>query len=381
MPTSMGSTCQRLATGRGHIKVPLSILTINCGSSSLKASLFLADGSRYDLRYDHISGDTSSHHAAFQHLLNDLHGVLGDSKPAIVGHRFVHGGDITDAARRVDAVERARLDSLVHLAPLHLPGNLLGLDLCRQHFNVLQVVCFDTAFHTTMPKLAQRLPIPNELGLRRFGFHGLNYAYIAKMLPSIIGDTAYKKVVVAHLGSGASLCLMENLKSVDTTMGYTPAGGIPMGTRSGDLDPSVMLELAKRYNSEQLSDIVFHKMGLLALSNGESADMKDLLCSHSEHAQFAVEYFCQQVRGAIGALASKAGGIDALVFTAGIGEHSPKIREKVCAPLAFLGFVLHADANQSGATRIEQPGRKPIVIIPADEEVMIHDLCLQHAEI
>lgn len=351
----------------------LSILTINCGSSSLKASLFLADGTRRNFRYEHIS---DSNHQSLRNAFEDLINDLGKNKPTVVGHRFVHGGDITDPARRVDDVERTRLENLLHLAPLHLPSNLLGLDLCRQHFNVPQVACFDTAFHATMPQLSRRLPIPNELGLRRFGFHGLNYAYIAKTLPNIIGETAYKKVVVAHLGSGASLCLMENLKSVDTTMGYTPAGGITMGTRSGDLDPGVMLELAKRYNPEQLTDIVFHKMGLLALSNGESAEMKDLLSSHTENARFAVAYFCQQVRGAIGALASKAGGIDVLVFTAGIGEHSPEIREKICTPLGFMGFALDTDLNRSKSARIEQTGKKPIVIIPADEEIMIRELCL-----
>jgi acetate kinase len=351
----------------------LSILTINCGSSSLKASLFLTDGSRRNFRYEHISDDkTHSLQDAFKNLLNDL----GPDKPTLVGHRFVHGGDITDAARSIDDAERARLNGLIHLAPLHLPSNLLGLDLCRKLFNVPQIACFDTAFHASMPALAKRLPIPNELGLRRFGFHGLNYAYIAKTLPGIIGDTAYKKVIVAHLGSGASLCLMENLQSIDTTMGYTPAGGITMGTRSGDLDPGVMVELAKRYNPEQLSDIVFHKMGLLALSDGESAEMQDLLTSQSAHAKFAVEYFCQQVRAGIGALAAKAGGVDALVFTAGIGEHSAEIRQQICAPLAFMGFTLNAALNESNATRIELAGNKPIVIIPADEEIMIRDLCL-----
>ncbi len=351
----------------------MSILTINCGSSSLKASLFLTDGSRRNFRYEHISDDkTHSLQDAFKNLLNDL----GPDKPTLVGHRFVHGGDITDAARNIDDVERARLNNLIHLAPLHLPSNLLGLDLCRKLFKVPQIACFDTAFHASMPALAKRLPIPDEFGLRRFGFHGLNYAYIAKTLPGIIGDTAHKKVIVAHLGSGASLCLMENLQSVDTTMGYTPAGGVTMGTRSGDLDPGVMVELAKRYNPEQLSNIVFHKMGLLALSDGESAEMQDLLTSQSTHAKFAVEYFCQQVRAGIGALAAKAGGVDALVFSAGIGEHSVEIRQQICAPLAFMGFTLNTALNESNATRIELAGNKPIVIIPADEEIMIRDLCL-----
>ncbi len=345
-----------------------SVLTINSGSSSIKASLFSADGARRNFRYEHVLDQQ----AAFDRLLHDLAGDM----PELVGHRFVHGGDTTDPARRVDAAERSRLEQLIHLAPLHLPGNLLGLDLCLQRFNAPQVVCFDTAFHATMPELSKRLPIPNEFGLRRFGFHGLNYAYIAEMLAGILGDVAYKKIVVAHLGSGASLCLMENLESVDTTMGYTPAGGIPMGTRSGDLDPGVMLELAKRYDSEKLSDVVFHKMGLLALSAGESSEMNELLSSRSDNAQFAVDYFCRQVRAVIGGFAAKAGGIDALVFTGGIGEHSAEVREKICAPLAFLGFALDQVANHAGAGEIGLAGHKPVLIVPADEEVMIRNLCL-----
>ena len=345
-----------------------SVLTVNSGSSSIKASLFSADGARRNFRYEHVRDQRE----AFDQLLHDLAGHM----PELVGHRFVHGGDMTDPARRVDAAERSRLDGLVHLAPLHLPGNLLGLDLCLQRFNAPQVVCFDTAFHATMPELAKRLPIPDELGLRRFGFHGLNYAYIAKILPDMLGGIAYKKIVVAHLGSGASLCLMEKLKSVDTTMGYTPAGGIPMGTRSGDLDPGVMLELAKRYDSGKLSDVVFHKMGLMALSAGESSEMNELLSSHSEQAKFAVDYFCRQVRSAIGGFAAKVGGIDALVFTGGIGEHSAEVREKICAPLDFIGFALDQSANQAGSSDIGLAGYKPVLIVPADEEIMIRNLCL-----
>lgn len=345
-----------------------TILTINSGSSSIKASLFAADGTRRNFRYDHLR----DHAPAFDQLMNELDG----HSPAIIGHRFVHGGEIVDAARLVDATERARLESIVHLAPLHLPGNLMGLDLCGQRFDVPQVACFDTAFHTTLSDFSQRLPIPQELGLRRFGFHGLNYAHIAMRLPEILGDVAYGKIVVAHLGSGASLCLLENLKSSDTTMGYTPAGGIVMGTRSGDLDPGVMLELAKHYDAAQLSDLVFHKMGLLALSEGESSEMADLLASDSAQAKFAVDYFCRQVRAAIGGLAAKSGGIDALVFSGGIGEHSAAIREEICAPLDFLGLRLDGEENRSASVRIESPGNKPILIIPADEEAMIYRLCL-----
>ena len=345
-----------------------SVLTINSGSSSIKASLFSAEGTRRNFRYERVRDQRT----AFDQLLHDLAGDV----PDVIGHRFVHGGDITDPARRVDAAERSRLEGLIHLAPLHLPGNLLGLDLCLQRFNAPQVVCFDTAFHATMPELSKRLPIPNEPGLRRFGFHGLNYAYVAQMLTEVLGDVAYKKVVVAHLGSGASICLMENLQSVDTTMGYTPAGGIPMGTRSGDLDPGVMLELAKRYTPEKLSDLVFHQMGLIALSSGESSEMNELLSSHSDNAKFAVDYFCRQVRAAIGGFAAKAGGIDALIFTGGIGEHSHEVREKICTPLAFLGLALDTAANHAGVMKIGIPGHKPVLIVPADEEVMIHNLCL-----
>ncbi|OIQ85045.1 putative propionate kinase [mine drainage metagenome] len=304
-----------------------------------------------------------------------MHDLSGHA-PDIVGHRFVHGGEIVDAARLVDATERARLDSVIDLAPLHLPGNLMGLDLCRQHFAVPQIACFDTAFHTTMPELAKRLPISQALGLRRFGFHGLNYAYVASRLEAELGDVAHGKVIIAHLGSGASLCLLEDLKSMDTTMGYTPAGGITMGTRSGDMDPGVMLELAKRYTVDELSDMVYHHMGLLALSNGISSEMSDLLASDSPQAKFAVDYFSRQVRATIGSLAAKAGGVDALVFTGGIGEHAAVIREQICTPLDFLGFVLDVSTNKTNSIRIEHHGSKPILVIPADEEAMIHRLCL-----
>jgi acetate kinase len=349
-----------------------TILTINSGSSSIKACLFAADGTRRNFRYEHLRNPQSG----FDQLMRDLSGHA----PDIVGHRFVHGGEIADAARLVDEAERARLESIIHLAPLHLPGNLMGLDLCRERFDVPQVACFDTAFHSTLPDLAKRLPIPQKLGLRRFGFHGLNYAHIATRLPYSLGDVAHGKVVIAHLGSGASLCLLDNLISVDTTMGYTPAGGITMGTRSGDLDPGVMLELSKRFDPAQLTDMVFHQMGLLALSNGESSEMSDLLASDNVQAKFAVDYFCTQVRAAIGSLAAKAGGIDALVFTGGIGEHSPQIRQSICAPLEFIGLSLDLEANSTASARIERKGSKPVMIIPADEEGMIHRLCLTYSK-
>lgn len=353
------------------------ILAINSGSSSLKAELFMPDGTRRPFRYMQIGrGGAKDHAAAFDALLSEL----GDLPLAAVGHRFVHGGDVVEQARLADDAERARLGGLAPLAPLHLPGNLMGLDLCRERFDVPQAVCFDTAFHATLPEAAWRLPVPRDTGLRRYGFHGLNYAHVAEALPGLVGDAAYGRVVVAHLGSGASLCLMEGLRSVDTTMGYTPAGGIVMGTRSGDLDPGVMLELARRYDDKTLSDMVFHRMGLLALSGGESCEMSILLRSGSEGARFAVEYFCRQVRAAIGAFAAKAGGIDALVFTAGIGGHSSEVRERVCGPLGFLGFELNGEANRAHATMLQAAGSKPVLRIDADEERTIYrlmrELCL-----
>ena len=397
MPMSMASICLKWITGHGHFNNligegctrchdsqcdedhtlllhlsqdlnMLTILTINCGSSSIKASLFGADGSRRNFRYGHLTDQA----ATFDLLMHDL----GGEKPDLVGHRFVHGGNITDNARRVDAAERARLQENIPLAPLHLPGNLMGLDLCQQRFDVPQIACFDTAFHATLPELAYRLPIPQEFGMRRYGFHGLNYAYIAQVLPKLLGEAARGNVIIAHLGSGASLCMLQELQSVDTTMGYTPAGGIVMGTRSGDIDPGVMLELAKSCDSAELNNVVFHKMGLLALSGGESSDMSELLGSNSVAARFAVDYFCRQVSGAIGSLAAKAGGVDALVFTGGIGEHAPSIRSDICAKLEFLGFSISRSGNQVGEVRIERSDFKPVLVIPADEEAMIHLLCL-----
>lgn len=348
-----------------------SILTINSGSSSIKACLFDANGSRRDFRYEHLR----EHAPAFDQLMQDLHG----QKPDIVGHRFVHGGEIVDAARIVDKAERTRLEGIIPLAPLHLPGNLMGLDLCQARFDVPQVACFDTAFHATLPELAKRLPIPQELHLRRFGFHGLNYAHVASVLPDFLGNAARGKIIVAHLGSGASLCAMENLQSVDTSMGYTPAGGVPMGTRSGDLDPGIMLELAERHDPRTLRQLVFKQMGLLALSANESSDMRELLDSRTASAQFAIDFFCHQVTGAIGNFAAKAGGIDALVFTGGIGENSAEIRNRICAPLGFMGLTIDPGKNQTNDTFISKADNKPILVIDADEEQTIRALCVEYA--
>ncbi|NNM81569.1 MAG: acetate kinase [Burkholderiales bacterium] len=347
----------------------LNLLAVNSGSSSLKAALFLKDGSRRNFAYHH-SNDPEE---AFDSLIRDTR----DAQPDLVGHRFVHGGEIPDSARIVDAAEFSRLESLVPLAPLHLPGNLLGIELCTKHFDAPQIACFDTSFHSTMPEIAKRLPVPGRI--RRYGFHGLNYAHIAKRLPKILGEAAHGKVVAAHLGSGASLCLMDDLESRDTSMGYSPAGGIVMGTRCGDLDPGAMLELCRIHGLEALTDLVYHGMGLLALSSGESAEMKQLLSSNTKQAKFSVQYFCREVSGKIGSFAAKAGGIDALVFSGGIGEHSPKVREMVTKPLGFMGFRLDREANEAGLEIISSADSKPVLVLSADEEAEIFDLCLSIA--
>lgn len=343
----------------------MNILTINSGSSSLKACLFQADGTRLDKQY------------RFQQ--NALDNALPDALEALrqfylayqidaIGHRFVHGGDCSDAARLLDETELNRLQDIADLAPLHMPANLMGVRFCQQHFSVPQFACFDTAFHQTLPENAWRLPIPQRFGLRRYGFHGINYAHIARQLPGLLGDIAYKNVLVAHLGSGASICLLQNLQSVATSMGYTPAGGIPMATRSGDLDPGIMLKLAEQLDVKALTDMVYHQMGLLALSEGESADMATLLKSSTSQSTFAVGYFCDQIRGVMGNYAAQCGGLDAIVFTAGIGEHAAQIREQIIMPLTFMGFMLDTGQNEQHRQILQREDSKPILIVPADEE-------------
>lgn len=348
-----------------------TILTVNSGSSSLKLGLFRADGSRQGWHHAVPGGDAAR---GYERAFDGVRRELGRARIDAIGHRLVHGGDIAEAVRAIDAAEMDRLRALVPRAPLHLPNNLLGVELCRARFDAPQFGCFDTAFHHGLPDVARRLPIPASFGMRRYGFHGLNYAHVALRLPDVLGDSARGRVVVAHLGSGASLCLLENLQSVDTTMGYTPAGGVTMGTRSGDLDPGVMLELARHHDADTLADLVYHRMGLLALSDGESSDMTTLLASDSAAARFAVDYFCREVRGAIGAFAAKAGRLDALVFSGGIGEHAPAIRARICAPLQCLSFSLDTAANAENRTLIHGRGSKPVVRIAADEEAEMHRL-------
>lgn len=342
----------------------MNILTVNTGSSSLKASVFLADGERFDKSWSFAQNAVDK---ALPAALNDLHTFCSTCQIDAIVHRFVHGGDCADAIRLLDDAEITRLQNIASLAPLHMPANLQGIEYCQQHFDVPHFACFDTAFHQTLPERSWRLPIPKKFGLRRYGFHGINYAYIARQLPELLGDVAEKTVLVAHLGSGASLCVLQNRQSVATSMGYTPAGGIPMATRSGDLDPGVMLALSEQLDHQALTDLVFHQMGLWALSEGESADMATLLQSATPQARFAVNYFCDQLRGAIGHYAAQFGGLDAIVFTAGIGEHAAYVREQIIKPLDFMGFSLATEKNARHAQMIHAESSKPVLVVPADE--------------
>lgn len=351
-----------------------TILTLNSGSSSLKAALFKVDGTRRDFHYNNIGASGMvDHAAAFDALLAEL-----DEVPQAVGHRVVFGGPIDDELRMLDQGEIDRLTSLIRLAPLHLPGNLRGIHACRQGFDIPQFACFDTAFHRHLPDISQRLPIPSRFGMKRYGFHGLSYAWIAQQLPQMLGQGAGGHIVVAHLGSGSSLCLFEELRSIDTTMGFTPLGGVTMATRSGDIDPGVVLELCRQQGIEPSADLLAHECGLLSLSNGESSDMEALLNSCTDESRFAVDYYCHQIRASIGAMAANAGGVDALVFTGGIGENADQIRDRICRPLAFLGFHLDASNNLKNEKILHGIGSKPILCLPADEESMIRNLIIKH---
>jgi acetate kinase len=362
----------------------VDLLVINCGSSSLKAACFIADHPRKNFHYRIASQQPSI--AGFDEAFRQLFADLGHISPTLIAHRFLFGGHIEQAARLVTASELQRLETLTAFAPLHIPLHLHGIKRCTEHFYrqspMPQWACFDNAFHFHLPELAYRFPIPETFKLRRFGFHGLNYAHVAKQLPKLLDSHITRgRIVVAHLGSGCSLSLLENLQSMDTSMGCSTAGGIPMATRSGDMDPGVILTLAKILDSSQLHDLVFNQSGLHALSNGESNDMQTLLASKSDAAAFAVDYFARSVRAVIGGYAAKAGGIDALVFTGGIGEHAAEVRRLICEPLSFLGFELSEVANQSHQTWLSKSASKPILIIPADEEAEIASLVLNHSMI
>jgi acetate kinase len=294
-----------------------------------------------------------------------------------VGHRVVHGGPGFDRPTIVNEQVLAELRDLIPLAPLHQPYNLLAIEAAAERLpGVPQVACFDTSFHRGHARVAELVPLPRELcksGIERYGFHGISYEYIASVLPEVAPEIASGRVIVAHLGSGASLCALKDGKSVDSTMGFTAVDGLCMGTRPGAIDPGVVLYLFQTlgFSAKEVETILYKKSGLLAISE-ISNDMRDLLGRTEPEAQLAVDYFVYRAAKEIGALAAALGGIDALVFTAGIGENSPEIRQRICRASAWLGIELNEEANAGKATRISNAESKVSVwIIPTNEEEMI----------
>ncbi|HEX3230394.1 MAG TPA: acetate kinase [Pyrinomonadaceae bacterium] len=294
-----------------------------------------------------------------------------------VGHRVVHGGPNFDRPTIVSDEVLAELNKLIPLAPLHQPYNLAAIEAVAERLpGVPQVACFDTSFHRGHAPVAELVPLPRELcksGVARYGFHGISYEYIASVLPQVAPEIATGRVIVAHLGSGASLCALKDGKSVDTTMGFTAVEGLCMGTRPGSIDPGVVLFLFQTLglSVKEVEAILYKKSGLLAISE-ISNDMRDLLGRTEPEAILAVDYFVYRTAKEIGALAAVLGGLDALVFTAGIGENSAEVRQRICEASAWLGIELNEEANAGKATRISNAESKVSVwVIPTNEELMI----------
>jgi acetate kinase len=319
-------------------------------------------------------GDKSDHETLLRYLIDWMRSQLGGEPPLAVGHRVLHGGTAFAEATLIDDTVLDRLQSLCPLAPLHQPHNLAAIRAIAAIAPSLpQVACFDTSFHQGQPAVAQRLALPEDMhaaGIRRYGFHGLSYDYIATALRERDRCLARGRIVVAHLGSGASLCAMRDGKSMDTTMGFTALDGLPMGTRCGALDPGVILYLQRErgMSADAIEKLLYQRSGLLGVS-GISNDMRELLASRAPSARLAVDLFVYRIVRELGALAGVLGGLDGLVFTAGIGEHAPEIRRRVCEKSAWLGVVLDPAANEAGEERISaETSRVWVRTIPTDEE-------------
>jgi acetate kinase len=398
----------QLASASGKVESIVGarrLLTINTGSSSLKAALYplqedvaetpelRAEASRIGGRggglrladargetLDERQDDLSDHAAALDALLRRLRdrGLDRDALAA-VGHRIVHGGDRYREPQRVAPELVADLRALVPIDPNHLPQAIAAIEAVgRVYPAVPQVVCFDTAFHSRMPRVARLYALPRDLvegGVVRYGFHGLSYEYVMGELRRIDREAYGGRVVVAHLGNGASMAAVKEGVGVDTTMGFTPTGGLVMGTRSGDLDPSVPLFLLEErgLTPTEVSDLVNRRSGLLGVS-GASANMRDLLDreAYDGRAAEAVALFCYQAKKFLGALAAALGGLDALVFTGGIGEHSATVRERVCEGLGFLGIRIDPERNAAHAPVISGDAAAVTVrVVPTDEDLIV----------
>jgi len=310
-------------------------------------------------------------------LADWLRGRYGGSRVLGVGHRVVHGGAKFARPTLVTADVLEELRELSPLAPLHQPYNIGAIEAVAETLpGVPQVACFDTSFHRGQPAVAEVVPLPRDIcgrGVQRYGFHGLSYEYIASVLPQVAPEIAHGRVIVAHLGSGASLCAMKNGKSVDSTLGFTALDGLCMGTRPGAVDPGVVLYLFQGLglSAKEVETILYKKSGLLGIS-GISNDMRDLLGSDKPGAQLAVDYFVYRAAREIGGLAAVLGGLDGIVFTAGIGENSAEVRRRICEASLWLGMDLDPDANDRKGPRISRPhSRVSAWVIPTNEELMI----------
>ncbi len=386
-----------------------AIAVLNAGSSSIKASLFAQTGDALALTVrgqveaihtaprfiaKNAAGETLSTHAwndatplghagALDYILTFLHDRLDGLHLRGIGHRVVHGGLAYSRPVRVDAQVLSDLEQFIPLAPLHQPHNLTPIRLMLERRpDLLQVACFDTAFHRAQPEVAQMFALPKELhdaGVRRYGFHGLSYEYNASVLPRLDPKAAKGRSVILHLGNGASMCALSEGRSVASTMGFTAVDGLPMGTRCGNLDPGVILYLMDQrgMDARAIEGLIYNQSGLLGVS-GISSDMRELLASGEPRAGLAVDLYVYRIARELGSLAAALGGLDALVFTGGIGENSAVIRQRICRDAAWLGVVLDEQANQTGGPRISTAVSPTAAwVIPTNEELMIARHTLQ----
>jgi acetate kinase len=373
-----------------------TILCLNGGSSSLKFAVYRLSGALEEKIFsgaveaigqstgkawlrsgDEVlqeeSGKFPNHTAAIKKMFAALR-EQGVEKLAAAGHRIVHGGPKFTTPQLIDARLKEALKELIPFAPLHLPSQVAIIEAVEAHFPDLpQVACFDTAFHSGMPEVAQRFALPQKLweqGIRRYGFHGLSYEYVVSKLGRELG----RRAIIAHLGNGASMVALKDGLPMDTSMGLTPTGGFMMGTRSGDLDPGVLIHLLKAgYSADRLEQLVDHEAGLLGVS-GQTSDMKALLkkSQTDKGARMAVEMFAYQARKFIGAYAAVLNGLDTLVFTGGIGERAAEVRINMCSGLEYLGITLDTQANCRNAEVISLPASKcKVRVVQTDEDLMI----------
>ena len=385
-----------------------TILTLNAGSSSIKFGLynagtepalrargqvegigiaprFVARDAQGAVLADEELSSGASHGQALERLIGLVHEAYAGAEVDVVGHRVVHGGPRFSQPTLIDEAAVEALAAFNAFAPLHQPHNLATVRAAMEAFpNARQVACFDTAFHRNQPWVADTYGLPRryyEQGVRRYGFHGLSYAFVARELARIAPEAARGRVVIAHLGNGASMCALREGKPMGSTMGFTAVDGLPMGTRSGQIDPGVLLWMIEEQgmSAAAISDLLYKDSGLKGLS-GVSSDMRALLASDAPEAAEAIAYFVHRVRLELGSLAGSAGGLDALVFTGGIGEHAPPVRRSICEGAAWMGIRLDAKRNDESATVISTDDSPvSVMVIPTNEEIVIARACVPFA--